>query len=53
MSPYLPSISVPLSPPPYRPPYLPPISHENRQGESLYRVRIVDTRIYPRLHADD
>ena len=30
-----------------------PSETENRQGEALYRVRIVDTRSYPRLHADD
>ena len=33
-------------------PFGPPQA-ENKRGESLYRVRSVDTRIYPRLHADD
>jgi hypothetical protein len=32
---------------------LEPLQAENRQGEALYRVRIVDTRTYPRLYADE
>jgi hypothetical protein len=33
-------------------PFGPPQA-ENRQGEALYRVRIVDMHAYLRIHADD